>query len=190
MKKTATTLAAVGLVAALSGGAVAFARGTDDAAPWSRAAVSAATPQDDPQVAAGGARTRLTEPAVATGDPEPAGLRTARPTAGRVVRLAGPFDDRYRLRDVRLATERGAVSGTLRVTSDVSDLLELQVVAGFYDRQGRYLGLGRFTHHLEEGGHTHEGPPSETEAFTVRAPAGVRDRVASASLGVPVLVNE
>lgn len=122
------------------------------------------------------------------GEPTLPDLRTAAPAPGTVSRMAGPFDDRFELRHMTLAGH--VVTGSLKVTSDVSDLLELQVLAGFYDRHGSLLGTGRFVHHLEEDGHQHAGPPKETEHFEISAPRQFRDRVASAAVGVPVLVNE
>ena len=81
------------------------------------------------------------------------------------------------------------MDGVLRVTSDVSDLLELQVLVAYYDRAGHLLGVRRSTHHATEG-HDHTGPPSEVERFAVTAPPRFRDDVRSAAVGVPVLVNE
>ena len=101
--------------------------------------------------------------------------------------MSGPFDDRIEVG--RLALRHGAVTGRVLVTSDVSDVLELQVVAGFYDAAGRYLGSGRFIHHdLEEAAHA--GSPDEALAFEIAVPRGARDDVRSAAVGVPVLVNE
>ena len=134
------------------------------------------------------ARTSFPGMRPAHGEPTLNGLRTAAPPPGTVTQLAGPFDDRFELR--HLAIRGHAVAGSLEVTSDVSDLLELQVLAGFYDRHGRFLGTGRFVHHLEEDGHQHAGPPEETEHFEIAAPPRFRDKVASATVGVPVLVNE
>lgn len=122
------------------------------------------------------------------GEPTLADLHTAAAVPGTVTQLRGPFDDRFELR--RMALEGHVVTGSLEITSDVSDLLELQVLAGFYDRHGSLLGTGRFVHHLEEDGHRHAGPPRETEHFEITAPPRIRDRVAAAAVGVPVLVNE
>jgi len=134
------------------------------------------------------ARTTLPGLAAATGDPTLPGLKSAAPHPGAVVQLSGPFDDRLTLS--RLTLSSGTVTATLRVTSDVSDLLELQVLAGFYDRHGAFLGAGRFTHHQGEVGHAHTGPPNEVEHIRITAPPKIRGRVASAAVGVPVLVNE
>jgi hypothetical protein len=123
-----------------------------------------------------------------TGDPELPGLATAAPAAGTVGRVPGPFDDRFRLAGLRF--DGRAVSGGLDVTSDVSDLLELQVLAGFYDARGRLIGQGRFTHHLDEDTHQDSGPPSEHERFSITVPARLRGKAVAAAVGVPVLVNE
>jgi hypothetical protein len=112
---------------------------------------------DDPAGAAG----RLPEAVVQTSFPDLApvaaaprleGLRDTHPRVGSVARVAGPFDDRIEIGGLEL--HDGGLTGRVRVTSDVSDVLELQVVAGFYDLAGRYLGSGRFIHHdLEEAAH-------------------------------------
>lgn len=126
--------------------------------------------------------------APATGEPELPGLREAHPAAGQVTQVSGPFDDRFTLQNNAITA--GAVTGTIRITSDVSDLLELQIIAGFYDSQGNLLGTGRFEHHLGEQGHDHSGPPTETEEFSIPVPADLKGTPVSAALGVPVLVNE
>ena len=167
---------AAGAAAALVGGGVT----------WALAAPDSSTDRP-PAGEASAARTSFAGLAPADGEPTLPGLGAAAPAPGGVARLAGPFDDRFALSGLRLA--RGRVDGTLRVTSDVSDLLELQVLVGFYDGAGRLLGLARSTHHATEE-HAHTGPPSEVERFAVTAPARFRDRVRSAAVGVPVLVNE
>ena len=122
-----------------------------------------------------------------TGEPVLPGTTSAAPAAGRVGRIAGPFDDRFALSG--LALDGSTVTGAVRVTSDVSDLIDLQVMVAFYDARGRLLGIGRHVHHQEEE-HQHAGPPSEVERFWVTAPARFRSDVRSAAVGVPVLVNE
>ncbi|MBC7723951.1 MAG: hypothetical protein H7146_04265, partial [Burkholderiaceae bacterium] len=87
-----------------------------------------------------------------------------------------------------LSFDGATVSGAVRITSDVSDLLELEVVAGFYDVDGTLLGTDRFVHHL--GDEVHDGPPVESEAFTIAVPAPLAGRVGAVAVGVPVLVNE
>ena len=139
----------------------------------------------DPSTAA---RTSFPGLRPAHGEPTLPDLRTAAPAPSTVSQMTGPFDDRFELR--HMALEGHVVTGSLKITSDVSDLLELQVLAGFYDRHGSLLGTGRFVHHLQEDGHQHTGPPNETEHFAIAAPRQFRDRVAAAAVGVPVLVNE
>ena len=112
----------------------------------------------------------------------------AHPSPGTVVRAEGPFDDRFTITRLRLRPT--AVTGVLTVTSDVSDLLELQVLAGFYDRRGRLLGTGRHVHHGPQHHEDSTGPPSEVERFSVTVPRRLRGEVVSAAVGVPVLVNE
>jgi len=150
-----------------------------------RGAGSGAEALPDP---ASAARTALPGLPAVTGDPELAGLASAHPEPGVVAVVEGPFDDRFELRGLQLAGE--TVTGTVTVTSDVSELIELQVVAGFYDADGKLLGTGRFTHHAAEEDHGHTGPPSEEEAFEVVAPDDLAGTVAAAAVGVPVLVNE
>ena len=123
-----------------------------------------------------------------TGDPDLPGIADAAPAAGTVGHIAGPFDDRFAL--ARLRFDGRQVTGALDITSDVSDLLELQILAGFYDAEGRLIGQSRFTHHLDEDTHHDSGPPSEHEVFTIAVPARLRGKAVSAAVGVPVLVNE
>ncbi|WP_420175056.1 hypothetical protein [Luteococcus sp. OSA5] len=134
----------------------------------------------------------------ASGDPTPTSMMTVRPAAGSVQQAPGPFDDRFELKDLRLTKTQ--VSGSVTVTSDISELLELQVVAGFHDASGRLLGTERFTHHLD-GTHAHGEGESEppvtpgvehyhSEEFTITVPQELRGKVVSASVAVPVLVNE
>ena len=139
----------------------------------------------DPLAAAKTAFPGLPTP---TGEPTLPGLRDTHPSPGTVVPIAGPFDDRFEL--IRLQLTSQSVTGIVTITSDVSDLLELQVLAGFYDERGNYLSSRRFVHHLEEEGHHHSGPPSEREQFSIQIPQRLLDRVSSATVGVPVLVNE
>lgn len=124
-----------------------------------------------------------------TGDPELAGLRSASPKPGTVARIAGPFDSRFVTRG--LAFDGRSVRGAVDITSDVSEVIDLQVLAGFYDASGAYLGQGRWTFHLDEDHEApHAGPPSEEMAFRVTVPAALAGKAVSAAVGVPVLVNE
>lgn len=137
------------------------------------------------------AQTSFPGLAAASGEPQLDGIDSAAPAPGRVVAVAGPFDDRFTLADLKVG--QGAVSGRLEVHSDVSDLLELQVVAGFYDAEGILLGTGRATYHLDEATADpsgQNGPPAEVGEFRVEAPRAYAGRVAAATVGVPVLVNE
>lgn len=175
-------------VAAIAYAVTARADGSDDAAgggdPSASGAPNGAGDAGDPLASA----TSFPDLAAPTGDPGLPGLEDAAPaSAGTVGTVEGPFDDRFRWQGLRLAGAK--VSGAVDITSDVSDLLELQVLAGFYDRDGRLLATARFTHHAT-GDEEHTGPPSENEPFTITAPAAVRAKVASAAVGVTSLVNE
>ena len=119
-----------------------------------------------------------------------AGLHSSSPAPGTVTQVSGPFDERFVLDRLRVGS--GVVSGRLTITSDVSELLELEVVAGFYDSGGRFLGTARAVRHLDAAGaHEHgEGPPEQVEEFEIAAPATFAGRVSAAVVGVPVLVNE
>jgi hypothetical protein len=149
---------------------------------------------DEPTAAAAeGPATQFTPQATfaglapSTGAPELESLGRVHPSPGAIVAAAGPFDDRFVLED--LAFDGGSVSGAVRVTSDVSDVLDLEVPAGFYDADGVLVGNGRFVHHLSEDT-THTGPPVERQEFTIAVPADVSGRAVAVSIGVPVLVNE
>jgi hypothetical protein len=171
------------LLAVVAGGGTGWALNGGDPGP------TTSTSDTDPMAAA---RTELPGVTAARGEPRLAGLRSSTPRRGAVGTVPGPFDDRFDWSGLRLDDD--AVHGSLTVTSDVSDLLELQVLGGFYDVRGRFLGTARWTYHLDESehgsGHDHAGPPDEHRDVVVRAPARFRDRVASAAVGVPVLVNE
>ncbi|WP_369373770.1 hypothetical protein AB1046_07120 [Promicromonospora sp. Populi] len=134
-------------------------------------------------------RTEFPGLTAATGDPDLPGLATAHPEPGSVGVVAGPFDDRFELSGLGLADD-GTVTGTVTITSDVSTLIELEVLAGFYDADGELLGTGRFVHHEAEGAHSHEGPPTPEEEFEIAVPDDIEGTVAAAAVGVPVLVNE
>lgn len=176
MLRTILIAAVVTVICAIAGG-TATALLSRDTTPTPAAALP------DPATAA-----RTSFPARATAaEPTLPGLATTTPRPGRVASVPGPFDDRLRLSALRLST--AAVTGEVEVISDVSDLLELEVVAGLYDGRGRLLGTARYVHHLDES-HLDTGPPTETERFRIAIPAGLRDRVAAAAVGVPVLVNE
>lgn len=174
-----STALALALAAAVLGGVATWALGGEDGH-----TPSAAASAPDPATAA---RTSFPGLKAATGEPQLAGIRSAHPRPGTVGTVPGPFDDRFDLGALRVRD--GVVVGSLHITSDVSDVLELQVLAGFYDARGHFLGTGRFVHHLTEE-KQHDGPPSEEERFTITAPERFRDRASAAVIGVPVLVNE
>lgn len=148
----------------------------------------AAGPAPDPQAAA---RTAFPDLAPATGPPTLPSLETAAPRRGTVVQAAGPFDDRFRLRD--LAFDGTGVTGAAEVTSDVSELLEFEALAGFYDADGKLIGTGRYVYHLdgphEEGGHE-EGGSEQVHEFRIEVPPKLRRTAVAAAVGVPVLVHE
>ncbi|MHA7209419.1 hypothetical protein [Arthrobacter sp. MDT1-65] len=172
-------LAFGGLAAAVAGAALTIAIIAPADAPTS-GQTSAAT---EPAIV----QTELPGLEPASGEPELASITTARPGSGEVLHAAGPFDQRIALRN--LAFDGVIVSGEVLVTSDVSELLELQVLAGFYDQQGTLLGTERFVHHAAGSGHTHAGS-SEPEIFAIAVPEAFAGKAVSAAVGVPVLVNE
>lgn len=104
---------------------------------------SASATADRPVSAA--AKTSFPGLAAAKGEPELPGLHTPGPGKGQVVQVPGPFDDRFVLED--LAFNGTAVTGTLSTTGATSSLLDLQVLAGFYNDNGTLLGTARFDHH-------------------------------------------
>lgn len=131
------------------------------------------------------APTTVAMPAPRTTEPPAA---TASLASGEVRLVPGPFTDRVRLSGIRL--DGATVRGTLAITSDVSDVLALEVRAAFYDASGRLLGTGTFEHADEEpvAGGTHV-PSNDGIPFAITAdPAG--GAVAAAMLSIPVLVNE
>jgi len=151
---------------------------------WSGGGRSGADPQS-------AARTALPDLTPASGPPTLESLETVAPAPGQVVQAAGPFDDRFRLSGLRF--DGRTLTGTATVTSDVSEILELEAVAGFYDRDGRLLGTARDVYHLDEsaGGHAeHEGTPDERHPIRITVPAPLRGQAVAAAVGIPVLVNE
>lgn len=123
----------------------------------------------------------------AESEPQLASLRGLAPRPGAILQAAGPFDDRFRFEQLLLTG--GEVTGAVRVTSDVSELLELVVVAGFYDAQGRLLGTHAFVHHqIDEP--SRSAAPLEVTDFTIPVPRQWESQAVAAAVGVPVLVNE
>jgi len=144
-------------------------------------------PTADPATAA---RTSFPDLPAASGEPTLPSLSTVKPARGKVVQAEGPFDDRFQLDGLRF--DGSEVTGTATITSDVSEILEFEALAGFYDQAGELRGTGRYVHHLE-GDHGHEeegGTPDETQDFTIAVPANLKGVAVSAAVGVPVLVNE
>lgn len=176
MKPVLVAAGAATLAAAVVAGTW-LALGTDDADPSG----AAATPI--------GMVTTFPDLPAPTGEPELPGIRSIAPEPGSVGRIPGPFDSRFVTHE--LAFDGTEVTGSLEVTSDVSELLDLQVLAGFYDTSGAYLGEGRWTYHLDEAHHEEQGGhPDEHATFRVAVPDRFAGKAASAAIGVPVLVNE
>lgn len=142
----------------------------------------------DPQAAA---RTSFPDLTPATGEPMLPSLATLSPAAGKVVQAEGPFDNRFELQQLRFNGTQ--LTGTATITSDVSEILEFEALAGFYDRKGQLRGTARHVYHLDESksDHAHdEGTPDEAHPFTIQVPKDLADVAVSAAVGVPVLVNE
>lgn len=111
----------------------------------------------------------------------------AAPAAGQVRQAPGPFDDRFTLSDLQLVD--GGVRGRLTVTSDVSDIIVLEVHSAFYDASGVLLGTAV---QVQQQNHDSSGTavPDENVDLHVQPAAAFRQRVAAARVWVPVLVNE
>ncbi|MFF4789521.1 hypothetical protein ACFY2M_07065 [Streptomyces sp. NPDC001276] len=124
--------------------------------------------------------------------PAPAASLSPVATPGEVRISDGPFTDRVRITKLTLAKGPAAVTGHLVVTSDVSDLIALELRAAYYDAQGRLLGTGTFEHTEEGHAHgEHSGPQAENGGIDFTVPAkGLQDTPAAAVLSIPVLVNE
>ncbi|MEU3503276.1 hypothetical protein ABZ726_21810 [Streptomyces hundungensis] len=111
---------------------------------------------------------------------------------GEVRLEQGPFTDRVKVTGQALGAG-SAVTGHLAVTSDVSELIALELRAAYYDANGKLLGTGSFQY-AEEGHEEHPGghaPAAEGAGidFAVR-PAALTGTPTSAVLSIPVLVNE
>ena len=136
------------------------------------------------------ARTTFPGLQPAAGDATLPSLTALKPTPGTVVQAAGPFDDRFHFDQLKF--DGRTVQGRAEVTSDVSDILELEVLAGFYDRGGALIGTARDTYQHDESttDADHEGVPGQTHRFRIRVPRELQGRAVAAAVGVPVLVNE
>ncbi|TNC23682.1 hypothetical protein [Amycolatopsis alkalitolerans] len=125
--------------------------------------------------------------------PPPAATLVPAAAVGEVRVEPGPFTDRVRLTGLRLDAAASTVQGHLAITSDISDVLALDVHAAFYDAQGRLLGTGTFHYEEEEptGGATHTGPRAVTSGIDVAVAAAPAVADATAVVvSIPVLVNE
>jgi hypothetical protein len=175
----------IGSAIAASGVVVAVAVGAGIGA----SAGSASAPADPEPAPAATAVTSFPDLVVADSDtPSLASLASADPRAGTVAQASGPFDDRFVLHD--LALSDSAVTGSIEVTSDVSEVIELEVIAGFFGADGALLGENSFVLHADGEEHSHAGPPEEEHEFAVPVPAPLAGKAVSAAVGVPVLVNE
>ncbi|WP_405495239.1 hypothetical protein [Nocardia sp. NBC_00511] len=123
-------------------------------------------------------------PAPKTAAPPVAALIAA---AGEVRVEPGPFTDRVRVTGTRL--DGSTVHGTLTVTSDISDVLALEVHAAFYDAAGRLSGTGMFQHADAESVTAVHVPHGTGIDFTITATSAANP-VSAVVLSIPVLVNE
>ncbi|MFD9487550.1 hypothetical protein ACFWBX_26995 [Streptomyces sp. NPDC059991] len=149
-----------------------------------------------------------------SGAPAPAATLAKIPATGEVRLEQGPFTDRVRITKLTLSEkssekssekpsgksfEKPSVTGHFAITSDVSDVLALELRAAFYDERGHLVGTGSFQYAEEgeagEAAHGtagHAGPRAEGAGidFTAVPKAPLTGKAASAVLSVPVLVNE
>ncbi len=141
----------------------------------------------DPQSAA---RTVFSDLEPASASPTLPGLADLHPAPGQIVQAPGPFDDRFHFE--KLAFNGTVLTGEVAITSDVSDVLDLETQAGFYDRDGELLGTASDAYHLDDtvGGHEEEGAPHEDTPFRIAVPQELRGRAVAVAVGVFVLVNE
>ncbi|MER5727551.1 hypothetical protein ABT084_04200 [Streptomyces sp. NPDC002138] len=176
-RRTAGALAAAAAVLALASGCSGGA--ASDAADGSGEAAGSAAP------------VALPAPRSA---PAPAPV-LARPAAQGEVRIEeGPFTDRVKLTALKL-TDKASVTGHLTITSDISDVLALEVGAAYYDASGHLLGTTKFQYQEEgedaQGGDHHDGPRAAAAGIDFTVPAGqFAQAPASVVLSLPVLVNE
>lgn len=156
------------------------------------AAPQPAASQPPASTAPASERPSAPEAAPATSQTPMPGLQTARPTEGQVVLVDGPFNDRFHIDG--LAFDGARVTGEVVVTSDVSEIIDLQVQVGFHDAKGALIGSASFDHHghgHDESDHaTHSPEDHPSVAFEIAVPANLAGAAVSASVGVPVLVNE
>ncbi|MCU1537690.1 MAG: hypothetical protein JWP82_2041 [Humibacillus sp.] len=137
-----------------------------------------------------GARVSLPGNVPASGEPELPSLSRLHPRPGAAVQAEGPFDDRFTLTGLRF--DGRAVTASALITSDVSDVLELGALAGFYDERGVLIGTAPFGYHNDESAPAdpHAGPPNELEEIRITVPKALQGTARSVAVGVTVLVNE
>ncbi|MFE7711069.1 hypothetical protein ACFU6I_36065 [Streptomyces sp. NPDC057486] len=126
--------------------------------------------------------------------PAPVPMLSTPPQRGKVRVEEGPFTDRVHLNRLAL-TGTPAVTGHLAITSDVSDVIALELRAAFYSADGRLLGTGTFEYaeEHEAGGHGngHEERRAAGAGIDFTIPARkLSGTPAAAVVSVPVLVNE
>ncbi|MGW0885090.1 hypothetical protein [Streptomyces sp. NPDC002671] len=145
----------------------------------------------DPKPRASAAGVALPAPRT---EPAPAPTLSPAPRKGEVRIEDGPFTDRLRLKSLTL-TDKPAVTGHLVITSDVSDVLALELRAAYYDSHGRLLGTGTFQYQEEgedaQGNEQHKGPRAAGDGIDFTVPAKhLTGTPAAAAVSIPVLVNE
>lgn len=157
---------------------------------------------DDPDKPAAAARSSPGAPPgpQPSGPPTAVALRGAAPPAPGTARLvAGPFTDRVTLAGLNVVRgPQAAVTGTLDQLVETGALLVVQVQADFYADDGSLLGTGTtvlrqpgVTAGADDAGAPGTGPGyGGGIAFQVAAAPDYAERVGSALLSVPVLVNE
>ncbi|MFG2561119.1 hypothetical protein [Streptomyces sp. NPDC048496] len=126
--------------------------------------------------------------------PAPALTLTSLPKRGEVRIEEGPFTDRVRVTRLAL-TKKPTVTGHVAITSDVSDVLALELRAAYYDADGRLLGTGSFQYQEEgedaHGDDHHDGPRAAGNGIDFTVPAKkLTGTPATAVVSIPVLVNE
>ncbi|WP_225838781.1 hypothetical protein [Streptomyces sp. NK08204] len=152
---------------------------------------SAADHPADPKPPASATAAALPAPRT---EPAPAPTLSPAPHRGEVRIEAGPFTDRVSLKRLTL-TDKPAVTGHLTITSDVSDVLALELRAAYYDSRGRLLGTGTFQYQEEgedaQGDDHADGPRAASGGIDFTVPAThLTGTPAAAVVSLPVLVNE
>ena len=117
------------------------------------------------------------------------------PASGSAVVEPGPFTDRLAVTGLRVEPgDHPRLTGRLEVTTDVSELMVLEIVADFYDERGHLVGsAAQAVRGHSIGGAPHvdeEGHGREVVAIDVAAEAPFPRRAVAAVVTVPQLVNE